>query len=663
VDEAAYEGARSSVVAVKLAELIGPLEDIIAALRRAAFPKLEYRARFWDGVFRCHDRVQGERPTRPFQLEIKSALLDWIAGSEPDFAKRPRCFRRTWDRHWPRWIAGGRCWEALFSALPERNKARGDALLVHWAADLHLIHIEVVKRDGILPLGYRAAYDQLSDDWRATHSKYSMPKIVRRAFLTERLKPEVDESRSAWRARMNGPFIRGDASDHEPGDWFTFDDCTCNSKVASMRFLAPEVCHDGVIFRPEGLFAMDRRSHCFLHWLSIERHYNSEHILRLYYELYARLGGLARIGFKIENGPWACRFAIGDGEARRHYGRPLTFDDALTGFQRAGTGIIAPEIAMNRPDFGLRISRALPANPRGKAEVECSFNMLQNLLRHHPTFVGFDERRDRMDRNQKIILDFKARVKQGDEDPRNEVPTHEEMVRDIDVAIAEFNQKPESGTLEKRSPAQWWDEALLRLPLHRLPDGVEHLLATHEKTVKVTGKGILLKLRGIVHPYADGPVKDWKGDDVQCLYNVFHPEVIWVKHPRVAGLVKLVENCLPKTTATKAQFAEVNGRISAFRQAAKVVSGEVRLGVRSAKLRDGDVSDPTKELGDDLAAAICQHETQVAVAARRVPKLERFAAEIGVEIPAIGDDRERVLRGLERKLALSNSTENPTSQP
>jgi len=554
---------------------------------------------------------------------IKSTLLDYLRSAVPALSSgSARSFHRLFNRKLNQWIEGGRTIDALEDKRPwESGNHRRPAFTDDWKK----IRNGAILLDGNERLARQMLHDrgELSAEFCDYYSyepranKSDLPRAG-----SDTITPAVQFAlplRHSERAfKLAGPWTDRDWSGEKPGDWFNADDVTWNHP-----FKVRNANGSWDVLRGECLLMTDAKSDYPIAVLLIAGHYNSEHVLRLILRAHDEVG-LPRKGLILERGVWngALVKAVGAG--------PVPLGETVKAF------------AHTMP--GLKIHRSY--TPRSKP-IEGVFLHLQNRMRCISGFVGFNEQVEKREDIQQLI----ARARRGDKDALAQFLTQDQWMEQIVSVLDDFRHSPQNGKrIQGLSPAEAWNESSRVYPLPRLTDDTRYLLATHCVEAKISGKGIVVTIRGHRRCYANAHTGEWLArgvDRVLAFYNVEQPELLTVSDLKQQQFFTVKALSLPAMSATREQLAEVAAAKRAHLAPARAIFGDIQHQVLSTIIRDDAHDEPTRELGRFVNDEVEKHKTEQNAEDRKRRKIQREAKAIGASVNGHVQNPDLVLDGIE----------------
>ena len=293
-------------------------------------------------------------------------------------------------------------------------------------------------------------------------NKSQVPHSIRRA-ITPLAAVAMPWLKSTAAGRMAGPSIPGDWSDTEPGDVFIGDDVTFNHEVYDF-----DSSGKLVFFRPECLYLADDKTGYPLAWLLIRGHYNGRHVRRLMSNAIIAYG-CPRFGFKFENGVWASH-TVRD-ESRKGW---IDMRETADGFKNMG--------------MLFEIRHAQARNPRGKAALECEFNVLQESMQLECGNVGFREREEKSD----AIKALRREALAGDKEALEGFNSFDNWAIRLEQIFRKRANDTQNGARNDGvSPAGQWQAAVNRKPLKGLPEDAQWILSrARPRREKPCGAGL-----------------------------------------------------------------------------------------------------------------------------------------------------------------------------
>jgi hypothetical protein len=403
-------------------------------------------------------------------------------------------------------------------------------------------------------------------------NKSSMPHSIRKA-LSAPVSASLPWIKSAAAGRLAGPFIPGDWSSINAGDWFVADDVTWNHEVYGFD-------ESGKLefFRPECLFFADAKSGYPLAWRFIRGRYNGRDI-RLTMRDVIRGFGLPRRGFKFENGVW--RSATVLDTSRKGW---IDFRDTADGFKNMGML------------FEMRHAQA--RNPRGKAALEGEFNILQDRMMLLPGYVGRNEREEKSDALKRLEREAKA----GDKKALGKFLSYEEFADRAESVFRKRSNEFQNGARNDGiSPMEGWSAGLIGKPLSALPPEVAYITATHEDVVKVTGKGIVINYGKHEHwTYAGENLGGLIGEQVIARYHMDCPELLTVCDMKRTEYFCVIGIRLPAFGASAEEQSAANREIALFNRTPRTIAGMLKDRVAATITRDNEFPPEQRELGREI---------------------------------------------------------------
>jgi hypothetical protein len=594
------------------------LGDTIKTLDNPLAPTAKDRQFLFDAAFRHLENHRAVEQTGA--PAFKRTLIDFLFNAAPALSKSRPAFERVFNSKLAAWTLAGGIPDALTDrrALASGNKRHPD-----FTEDKNKIRDLAILHDGNISLAHRKLWEsgQLSQafvnyyQFDPRKNKSYLPHSIRRE-ITQEVKMCGPIHRGPWKAKMRGPYIPRDWKDVNPGDWFSGDDVTWNSYF--YFYDEGGVLH---IERGECLMLHDLRTGYLLDYVLIAGKYNSRHIRSLILAVHDK-HGLPHAGFYFERGVWKAGI-IEDLAAK---------ENNHSNWRETESGLAT---------FNLQIRHA--TTPRAKT-IEGLIRILQERQRSEPGFVGFDERRQEVERMQ----DFIARARAGKVDPPEKLLEMAQWTKRLDQIFEDFNADVQNGKmLAGASPVEAWQTGLDKKPLRKLPDDARYLLSTHCKPVKVRQEGILLncgKTRMLFCNDQTGPLV---GQEVLAYYNLESPELLTVSDMNRQNYFTVKAVSLPAMSATKDQFAVAHAQISGHQKAARSIYGSIQHPRASTITRDAAVSEITSELGRFHGAETQRFQEEQTATKRTLRKIQVASAGRAVPIGQNIRNPDRVLEGIQ----------------
>ena len=369
--------------------------------------------------------------------------------------------------------------------------------------------------------------------WRydVRRNKSYVPESLRRAIM-----PSVGGA-AVWRhgksrARQKSPAVVRNPKDIGPGDVFEADDITW-----PLYFWTTDDVGKPFACMPECLLMIDRRTWYPLAFVmmaarideqgrKIKASYNSADIRRLVLRTHDVHGLPGELVF--ENGPWRSRLIDG----------PKVTGFTWNEWRQTEQGLNAEGILC-----GGRVRHTLPGNPRSKI-IERMNQGVQDRLRPEDGFAGFNQR----DYKPEVLNKFLAQVAAGKVHPQEKLHSFAAFRDLVSETLMSYAKEPHDGRPGRwltdsdgrgLSPLEAWTNGIGghpgigigpgKRPLRQLPDGMRHLLATHQREFEVKGMGEIVydvdrrKLRfwdERLAPYAQG------GRRILGKWNIEEPELL-----------------------------------------------------------------------------------------------------------------------------------------
>ena len=452
-------------------------------------------------------------------------------------------------------------------------------------------------------------------------------------------------------ARLISPYVLRRWSDIGPGDYQEGDDLTPEHVVRGRVDLMACQKAEGRWFigRMEVLVLIDRRTDYPIAYLIIlgdpafsdisqrKATYNSAHCRLLFLRGHDQFGLPHKGGgYYLENGVWASRLI--NGPDVRHWRH--------CAFQRTETGLLDPKL-------GLNIIHAQPGNPRSKI-IERFFKSIQARLRSQPGFVGFNERLDKREAMQDVI----RRVKNGQEDPQNLVPTVEEFRAVLDAEMMTYAQEPQNGRrLPGVSPMEAFHHGIDGHPgikskrPRQLGNTARFLMSSHERTEIVGPQGVKFRIDGRDFVFWGPRLEPYQGRRILARFNFEEPELLSCQPPDGEPFT-VRERVLPSTTATRRQLTEAKRDRASWVRQGKVLYDNLPHPFRSNIVRLSDQAEETHATGRLHNEDMERFREEKAEERRALSRNKRLAGALGVSVAGNSRNAERVRQGLELEMEI-----------
>jgi hypothetical protein len=298
--------------------------------------------------------------------------------------------------------------------------------------------------------------------------------------------------------------------------------------------------------------------------------------------------------------------------------------------------------------------------PRSKP-VERVIGALQYLMEGECGYVGRDEKKERFERIQKLMLDVRAGRASADK----VLYSADQWRARLKEICSAYNAEVQNGKMTRGlSP----EEAFLQFnppgnPPVKYDARCRYLLSTHKKPVKVTPSGIVLPKTWFDDPfdgrlYANKATSHLVGQRVLVWFNPDTPELITVTDMNRKNPICVERNLADAMDESRESLAELKARCNGHNSFARERYTVLKLR-HPQTIRPNRVSEADAELGrriNEFEAAAKEQRTQ---RQRRVTRANRAARSLDHYRPEGIEDRPEAVEALER---LSRTLNEPDSE-
>jgi len=617
------------------------LSDVLELIDRKN-PGGDDKAIFFDAAFLHFESLCENHPKE--DRRIKASLLAFINGALPTLSKSVEALRRMFDQKFSIWREN----RMAPAALDDKRALNSGRRQKDFSADIKTIADLAVQFEGNESRAQREAYKRglLSAEYvehyklKSRRNKFYVPRAVRTAATDQVIKMEPFlKGPRAVRKAMPRPFRNWD--DLMPGDVFEADDLT-------IPFYWRTIDETGIerVIRGECLVFVDRRSGMILDFMLIAGKYNSFDI---------RWGagikipckyGKPRQGWLFEKGVWRSRLIDGD---RIPGANSLSWRQS----HRALSG--------GFEESGMSVKHARPGNPQTKI-IEQIFNVTQNRMAIEPGFTGRNERMDGYDRALRLI----AQARAGKQSCLDQLYTHAECVRALEIIFAEYNAEPQNGKrLAGASPIEMWSDYVSRFPLEKLPDEAQFLYASHKRVMKPRRDGsFLLEYGGTRRMFFNGQTGELsRTDDVIVWWHIEQPNLITITDRKGLNPFVVKEVVMKSSTATEQEFEEVRKLQKQCMEPGRVRFSNMQRNLINTITRDNSITETARELGRFNRQAIEEVEAEEKTKENQLKRIRKDAAEMGVGVNTSRlTNPDRVEEGLRREREIRERLENKKAE-
>lgn len=678
LDESAFHSAASAPV--EFNALHEPMAAHVAVVRNKSDPAHDDRKHLFLAAFKHLENLALQHPAKGEQRAAKNSLIEFlyraipglyrpqIAGQSADTHKPLLALRTIFNQRYAAWIASGRKPESMedkraiksgrkgYSCPPCEKTIRAFASRLRGpdcAGNVSLAIKMLCEKKNLCPV--------CREKLTARHiSAAILERITPNAF-------EIAEHKGPRAIRAIAPTHHNDWSDTQPGDRFVIDDMTTNELTWD------EVNGEIISGQAQLLYTADERSSMPLPFRLYFGAPNSITIKQAVRLVLSNMG-LPRVGFYTERGVFNNRQLSGERNARhllpireflasletRLEFRALDASElkSVRAHRAEFFGASPPgqspdedtletlrttDLGLRDPAYGLRISQA--RNPQGKT-VERDFYEFQKRASLLPGFAGFNQRNEK----PKHLVDFDRRVAIGKEHPGNEYLHLSELRKNYELISAELAARPINGVRHRgRTPADMWNEAVNLHPLRKLPEEMEHLMATHRlPKIKVYPQGIKIALDRFEDAfYFNEHTGPFVGRHVAVRIDYDCPEFIHIEHPDTHAILKVDRALTKRRTATSEEIAKVSRARREHIKGARGESGNLNLAMKSYIIRDEYYTPRDMAQGRAIGDAKAAQKQAQGKTARQQKHLEKLAGTLGTSIPAQPRNRARTAEALE----------------
>ena len=641
-----------------------PLQVHIATLENRARPTLADRKFIFHAAFKHLESLYSSYQSTSDRREIKASLLSYLLESLPALhaartAKEGTpldAMRRLFNRTYAVWIEGGR----LADSIEDERQWKCGMKTRAFPTDERKIRDQAAhfrgtggKKGNVTEaLRVLAVQGELSKDFVAYWKIDPKRKQIRiQRSLMARITPNeitIAKVKGKRAYDLSGPYIPRDWGSVLAGDWFSMDDMTSND------YAWDEISLDGsnqIIHGPVQLLAVhDLRTSYWLDFFAYFGQPTGRHIRKSLYQVFVNSVGLPRVGLLLERGVFACRYVIGEKDAKDW----LKFRETEAGLEQLfrlvdsaqcpATHDSRPELGLGEPALDLQIKHA--TRPCGKP-IEGDFLTLQRRSSMLDGFGGFNQRLDAREGFQ----EQKALVEAGKAHPMEFGWLRlSDWAANHRAFMEELNQRPKFGVRHKgASPLQLWTADVNRHPLRKLPTEMEYLLATHRRKVSLNEKGIQIPLSAYEKAVYWGPEL---GDllargvrEVEAYINLDFPDHLTIEHRGARLLVQ--RRLLPAMAASKEELSDAQRARREFMRRGCGQYGKLTHPLQHTIIRDNNYSDADKERGREILERTEQAKAEQTAKKRKVGAIQNAARALGGSVPTDIRNPDRVREGLD----------------
>jgi hypothetical protein len=634
------------------------LDETLAVLENRESLTAEDRQFLWDAVF-CHYEEHTAALTDPAanheRKEFKRSLVRYMfkALPAPILCASFASLKRRFDEKLNHWQSGGRNPQALLDGRHDSSGRTGRKLC---ATCRPLVVGGAVDCDGDLSQTWRRLQlaGQLCQEcaeigaFDVRRAKSEVPRSVRRDVESDIL-TALQHRHGPKHIRLVSPYVRRNWGDIGPGDWAECDDMTPNQATHGLvEVLTWDEDKSGRPFvgRMEVLFQIDRRTDYPWGYVIIlgdpatprnpqrKASYSSVHCRLLFLRAHDALGLPHRGGgYYLENGIWSSRLI--DGPKVNHWDN--------SSWQSV-------ELGLKDPRIGLNVRHAMPGNPRSKV-IERLFLAIQDRMRCHPGFLGFNERQDK----REVASDLIRRVKAGKEHPGNAVPEISEFRNLLDAELMQYASEPQNGDrLPGVSPAEAFQNGIggkpgiKATPLRQLHSDVRFLLSTHERIVLVKDQGITFGVGNSEFAFWGKELEQFQNKQIIARFNFEEPELLSCQAPD-GQLFTVKARILPSSTATKEQLAEAGKARASWTKRGKIIYDNLPHPFRTNITRETEQSETTRAAGRFHNEEVEKFRAEKSSTRRKMTKLQQKAAAAGIELAGAVRNPDDALEAIDRR--------------
>jgi hypothetical protein len=452
-------------------------------------------------------------------------------------------------------------------------------------------------------------------------------------------------------ARLVSPYVLR-RRDIGPGDVFEGDDVTWNHE-----FYLWDTDERGkpYVGRGECLLFLDRTSWYPVGYRLIAGGVDAtgKQIAARYTGVDIRLGvlhvhdrvGLPRLGFQFENGIWKSRLVAGrsikgwQSNKWREFERGLNEEGIMLGGGKS------------------TIRHALPGSPRTKI-IERMIRAVQERMRPLPGFVGFNHR----EYKPELLNDFLRRVMTGKEHPGDMFLSLKQFRDTLDSELMAYAQEPQNGQwLPGVCPAEVWKNGIGQFagvadkPLRKLPPSARHLLATHWRSVQVTGQGIRFEVGSRPRVFWGDELIPWKYKMLPVRWNIEEPELLHCLPPGGTPFTMIARE-LNSWTASPPELSKTGADRNRWIQHGRAISDNLPHPFLSSVTRDTEHSAAVHAEGEAIMRATEEHRRQKAAVVNESRRLARLAGTLGMSVPSGQTVTARAIEARKRRLARAETT-------
>lgn len=610
-------GARPPVPAAP-ANVHQPLALVIGTFKNPTQPTPDEVQLLWLRIMEHYEAqiAEGAKASR-----ARRGLVAFLQERAPFLAGSREGLRRQFDRKLARWIADGRKADAMSDGRREKS---GNFRAPEWAK---------ADQDRLVGHAVLSCGGRVAQAWRELGRRrefsdaileYYFARPHRKSYVPARILNAVkfdvalldDVHHGPRQAKLNGPHIERDWSGVSAGDWYQADDCTL-----PIYYYEPDDKGWFTLWRGQFLLMIDvRTTRALAYALLSDRNYNSLAIRTLITRT-CDDHGLPRRGFYFERGIWqSSKILAGDKCA------PLSLPEAELGLRSLGLEFRHSNLPRSKP-------------------VERVLGAAQSLMEGLPGYCGRDERHDKFERVQKLMLDVKSRKA----DPREHFMSADAWLDKLDEICAAYNADPQEGKmLAGQSPAAAFD-TMQRPgdPPVKFDAACRYLLAHHRRPVRVTGNGVRLQFGKNVFIYRNAATGRLIGQELLAWFNPETPDLLCLtdmnrKHPFTVPRAPAV----PAMDATPEQMETAMRGVNAHLAHARAYYRTLR-NANAPEFRRNLVAPATTELGVRIEAQRQEVETERKETSRRTTRVRTGARAAGVPDALIGEATPEALEAMQ----------------
>jgi hypothetical protein len=320
------------------------------------------------------------------------------------------------------------------------------------------------------------------------------------------------------------------------------------------------------------------------------------------------------------------------------------------------------ELDISHTEQGLRefgVAFHHRTKPRGKI-IERVIGLLQNQMERLPGYAGRDERHDRFERTQELVL----AVTSGREHPGQHFLGKTDWLKRLNEIVLRYNRERQEGKLQA-SPLEAWNANLLPQGTVHLGKKARFLLAHHRTPVKVQPYGVRLRASLGGGLYYNRTTGRFAGQRMIAWVNPDELDAIALTSLDRRDGPYIVERAqdVPTIGASNEQLGSALAQIDEHNEYARTQYRVIQDQLARRDFRPLFVDASTRKLGDDFETRTADAKQERQKRVRVVKTAQRLVRERGINVRVDTKNAERAKAAAElHREAYSDSSATGASE-